>query len=85
MYGSGFGRRHAIWAAMGFICLGAVIQASAFSVPQLMVGRLITGLGTYLVPARRHQADYNYRCRYRHVDRADVVSPRDLATQTHKH
>ncbi|KIW19135.1 hypothetical protein PV08_03427 [Exophiala spinifera] len=43
--GARFGRRHAIWAAMFFIALGAVIQDSAYSVPQLMVGRIITGFG----------------------------------------
>jgi len=62
-YGSGFGRRHVIWAAMGFISLGAVIQASAFSVPQLMVGRLITGFGTCVVLVYRYEADHGYRSR----------------------
>lgn len=30
--GAHFGRRHAIWAAMSFITVGAVIQASAYTV-----------------------------------------------------
>ncbi|KAH6657243.1 putative Myo-inositol transporter 1 [Truncatella angustata] len=40
------GRRLAMWIAMCFIIVGAVLQASAFSVPHLMVARYITGIGT---------------------------------------
>ena len=59
--GAHFGRRHAIWAAMTGITVGAIIQASAYTasrqystvsacanasqVPQMMVGRIITGIG----------------------------------------
>lgn len=46
-FGTMFGRRQAIWAAMAFICLGAVVQTTAFGVPQMMVGRVITGFGTF--------------------------------------
>ena len=37
------GRRKAIWVAMLFISVGAVIQCSSYSRAQLMVGRFITG------------------------------------------
>ncbi|PSK33923.1 High-affinity glucose transporter [Elsinoe australis] len=45
IFGTKFGRRQAIWAAMAFICLGAVVQTASYGVPQLMVGRVITGFG----------------------------------------
>ena len=35
-----------IWMAMGFIIVGASLQTSASSLPHLIVGRIITGLGT---------------------------------------
>ncbi|KAH8666755.1 general substrate transporter [Xylariales sp. PMI_506] len=40
-----FGRRQAIWFAMFFISLGAILQCSAFGVPQFVIGRIITGFG----------------------------------------
>lgn len=40
------GRRLAMWIAMCFIIVGAILQASAFTVPHLMVARYITGIGT---------------------------------------
>ncbi|KAK4553052.1 hypothetical protein LTR86_009976 [Recurvomyces mirabilis] len=40
------GRRKMIWLAMGFIIVGATLQTSAFSLAHLIVGRVITGLGT---------------------------------------
>ncbi|KAI9801921.1 MAG: hypothetical protein M1833_002236 [Piccolia ochrophora] len=41
-----FGRRRSMWIAMVWIIVGAVLQTSAFSVPHLMIGRYITGIGT---------------------------------------
>ena len=35
-----------IWMAMAFIIVGAALQTSAFNLPHLIVGRIITGLGT---------------------------------------
>lgn len=35
-----------IWMAMAFIIVGASLQTSAFHLPHLVVGRIITGLGT---------------------------------------
>lgn len=44
--GDWLGRRKMIWMAMGLIIIGAVLQTSAYSVPHLIVGRIITGFGT---------------------------------------
>ncbi len=40
------GRRRAMWFAMCWIIVGATLQCSAYSVPQLMVARFVTGVGT---------------------------------------
>lgn len=44
--GDSFGRRRMIWMAMGFIIIGATLQTSAFTLPHLIIGRIVTGLGT---------------------------------------
>ncbi|THC91260.1 hypothetical protein EYZ11_009279 [Aspergillus tanneri] len=44
--GDWLGRRRAMWLAMVWVTIGATLQASAFSVPHLMVGRFVTGIGT---------------------------------------
>ncbi|KAL2106144.1 hypothetical protein VUR80DRAFT_7220 [Thermomyces stellatus] len=44
--GDFLGRRRAIWCGMVLVIIGAALQASAFSRAQLIVGRLLTGLGT---------------------------------------
>ncbi|KAK9364413.1 general substrate transporter [Lipomyces kononenkoae] len=46
LFGDYFGRRWAIWIAMLWIMIGATLQTTTFSLPQLMVGRFITGIGT---------------------------------------
>lgn len=40
------GRRLAMWIAMCFIIVGAILQTTAFTVPHLIIGRYITGIGT---------------------------------------
>ncbi|KAG7294210.1 hypothetical protein NEMBOFW57_004280 [Staphylotrichum longicolle] len=35
-----------MWFAMGLVIVGAVLQTTAYSVPHLVVGRIITGFGT---------------------------------------
>ena len=40
------GRRLAMFIAMFFIIIGATLQATSFSVPQLMIARFVTGIGT---------------------------------------
>lgn len=44
--GDYFGRRKMIWIAMGLIIVGASLQTSAYQLAHLIVGRVITGLGT---------------------------------------
>ncbi|KAJ5465179.1 general substrate transporter [Penicillium daleae] len=46
--GEYLGRRKTIWLAMGVVIVGAVLQTSAFTVPHLIIGRLVTGAGTGL-------------------------------------
>ncbi|KAJ5959367.1 uncharacterized protein N7479_006517 [Penicillium vulpinum] len=46
MIGEMLGRRRSIWFAMAFVIVGATLQTSAFTVPHLIIGRLITGVGT---------------------------------------
>ncbi|KAF1976908.1 putative Myo-inositol transporter 1 [Bimuria novae-zelandiae CBS 107.79] len=40
------GRRLAMWIAMVWIIIGAILQTTAYSVPHMMVARFITGIGT---------------------------------------
>lgn len=40
------GRRKSMWLAMGFVIVGATLQTSSYTVPHLVIGRIITGLGT---------------------------------------
>lgn len=40
------GRRRMIWLAMALIIVGASLQTSAYSLSHLIIGRVITGLGT---------------------------------------
>lgn len=42
------GRRKTIWTAMVFVLIGATLQATAFTIPHLVIGRVVTGLGTGL-------------------------------------
>ncbi|KAF7595596.1 hypothetical protein BBP40_005342 [Aspergillus hancockii] len=46
LIGDWLGRRRAMWLAMIWVIIGATLQTSAFSVPHLMVGRFVTGIGT---------------------------------------
>ncbi|KAL2221512.1 general substrate transporter [Thermoascus aurantiacus ATCC 26904] len=46
IFGDYFGRRRAMWIAMCWIIVGAVLQTSCYSVPHLMIGRFVTGIGT---------------------------------------
>lgn len=46
--GEKLGRRRTIWFAMGWILAGTALQASAFTVPHLIIGRIVTGVGTGL-------------------------------------
>ncbi|RSM09781.1 hypothetical protein CDV31_007521 [Fusarium ambrosium] len=40
------GRRMTIWVAMALVIIGATLQATAYNVPHLVIGRVVTGFGT---------------------------------------
>ena len=44
--GEKLGRRRTIWLAMTLVIIGASLQASAYQLAHLLVGRVITGVGT---------------------------------------
>jgi len=44
--GDTLGRRRMIWMSMAFIIVGACLQTSAYTLPHLVVARVITGIGT---------------------------------------
>ncbi|KAH7324589.1 general substrate transporter [Stachybotrys elegans] len=46
--GEWLGRRKVIWLAMSFVLVGTTLQISSYNVAHLVVGRIITGLGTGL-------------------------------------
>ncbi|KAJ4029065.1 hypothetical protein NW756_006185 [Fusarium oxysporum] len=43
--GGRLGRRPTLWLAMSVLVIGATLQATAYGVPQMIVGRIIAGLG----------------------------------------
>lgn len=44
-FGMQLGRRGTILLGNLFICIGALLQASAYSVPHMLIGRIVTGCG----------------------------------------
>ncbi|KAJ6017930.1 general substrate transporter [Penicillium sp. IBT 35674x] len=44
--GETLGRRRTMWLAMAVVIVGAILQTTAFTVPHLVIGRLVTGAGT---------------------------------------
>ncbi|KAK4494624.1 hypothetical protein PRZ48_013980 [Zasmidium cellare] len=46
IWGERFGRRLCMWVAMGWIIVGAILQTTSYSVPQILIARYITGIGT---------------------------------------
>ncbi|KAL9529012.1 MFS-type transporter [Sphaerulina musiva] len=44
--GERMGRRLCMWVAMGFIIVGAILQTTSYGVPQVLIARFITGIGT---------------------------------------
>lgn len=44
--GQKLGRRRAMWLAATIIIIGAILQCSAFTLAHLIVGRIVTGIGT---------------------------------------
>jgi predicted MFS family arabinose efflux permease len=48
LVGERLGRRYVIWMAMVWVTVGTTLQISAYSVPHLVIGRIVTGIGTGL-------------------------------------
>lgn len=48
LIGDPLGRRKIIWLSATIIIIGAVLQTTAYSVPHLDIGRIVTGVGTGL-------------------------------------
>ncbi|KAK5165291.1 uncharacterized protein LTR77_009389 [Saxophila tyrrhenica] len=46
LLGEKLGRRLCMWVAMGWIIVGAVLQCTSWSVPQILIARYVTGIGT---------------------------------------
>ena len=46
--GSKWGRRQTVWVGMAFMVVGGTLQASAWHVAQMVVGRLLSGIGLCL-------------------------------------
>ncbi|KAF2488091.1 putative MFS sugar transporter [Neohortaea acidophila] len=46
VWGEKCGRRLCMWIAMGWILVGAALQASSYSRAQILVARFVTGIGT---------------------------------------
>ncbi|KAI4762735.1 putative Myo-inositol transporter 1 [Aureobasidium sp. EXF-3400] len=44
--GEKLGRRLSMWVAMVFIIIGAILQCTSYGVPQILIARYITGIGT---------------------------------------
>ncbi|KAL4886907.1 hypothetical protein BJY04DRAFT_204555 [Aspergillus karnatakaensis] len=48
MYGERFGRRMCIMAGCVVLSIGAILQATAYGIPQMIVGRIVAGVGNGL-------------------------------------
>ena len=63
--GDFLGRRKTIFLGSSIMVVGAILQASAFSLPHLIVGRLITGMGnglnTSTVPTWQSECSKSHR------------------------
>ncbi|KAK4689332.1 hypothetical protein P7C73_g781, partial [Tremellales sp. Uapishka_1] len=44
-FGERLGRRRSIMLGCSILCVGAALQTSSYGIPQLIVGRIVTGLG----------------------------------------
>jgi MFS family permease len=47
-FGERLGRRKCILAGCAILSIGAALQASAYSIPHLIVGRIVAGVGNGL-------------------------------------
>lgn len=65
-----FGRPRQIIIGSAVIAIGAIIQTTSYSVAQMMVGRVVAGLGTgmYLISDNGKLFVSNWRCRHEYCD-----------------
>lgn len=49
--GEMLGRRKIMWLAMAFVFVGTTLQITSFHIAHLVIGRVITGVGTGLKTA----------------------------------
>lgn len=54
--GNYLGRRKTIFVGSSVMIIGAILQAASYSLPQLIVGRIVTGFGRHLPPYYRRQS-----------------------------
>lgn len=45
LFGDKLGRKRTLWCGAAISAIGAVLQAAAYSFPQLMLGRVVNGIG----------------------------------------
>ena len=45
MFGERLGRRMSILIGCAILCVGAALQTAAYGIPQMIVGRIVAGVG----------------------------------------
>lgn len=45
LFGEKLGRRNCIWLGCFVLSIGAALQAASYGIPQMIVGRIVAGLG----------------------------------------
>jgi len=65
IFGEKFGRRLSMWVAMGWIIVGAILQSTSYSVPQIMIARYVTGIGTGIETSTVRNAKHKSRWKHR--------------------
>lgn len=46
IFGEKCGRRLCMWIAMAWLTVGAILQSTSWSLPQILIARFVTGIGT---------------------------------------
>jgi MFS family permease len=88
--GNWLGRRRAIWAAMGFVLVGATLQTTAYNVPHLIIGRVITGLGTGMKTSTVPMSVYHWAAMQVHeltisgINQSYVTAPTEVVLSLQK-
>lgn len=53
--GNYLGRRKTIFLGSSIMVVGALLQCTAYSLAQLIVGRIVTGFGVYLLAMKKQK------------------------------